>query len=126
MPRMTKKYTRALGTAEMLDISTRCTAETLYTALGEHNHHWNSETGQWENYAAMDADPPSDLLRVRVWAAHEETPGIAAIIAAAMANNGFRLAEHSEPYPCRPPKQAESRIYLSFIFPNGQGLRTED
>ena len=28
--------------------------------------------------------------------------------------NGFVLEEGSEPYICRPPKQLESRIYLTF------------
>jgi hypothetical protein len=55
------------------------------------------------------------MIRIRVWAATEKVADAADAVAEAMPQYGLRLIERSEPYICRPPKQAESRIYLTFV-----------
>jgi hypothetical protein len=77
-------------------------------------YQWNSEAGTWDNWSAMDADQPTELIRVRAWARAEAVEMIADGIVEAMLAAGLQLVERSQPYVCRPPKQLESRIYLTF------------
>ncbi|MEZ4622092.1 MAG: hypothetical protein R2867_42200 [Caldilineaceae bacterium] len=86
----------------------------MYPHLESNGYQWNSESGEWENWQAMDADEPSELIRVRTWARAEVVEMIADGIVEAMLAAGVRLVERSKPYPCRPPKQLDSRVYLTF------------
>lgn len=90
------------------------TQEQLYAELNRLGFYWNSKVQRWERNDQL-ADPPSQLLRVRVWAAAEKVEQMAEIAIESMQQYGLKLLERSEPYPCRPPKQADSRIYLTFI-----------
>ena len=109
MPKMTAKYTAALaaGRAEGL----KETGEELYQALAK-------QTGFWECAPIEDADAPSQFVRLRVWADAEIVEDFAGDIAGALEALGFKLAEKSPAYPCRPPKQLEARVYLTLLPPS--------
>ncbi len=122
MARMTKKYKGALAVASvklkkflMLGKNTcRFTDnKALYRALNAHNWYWNSKMEAWE--LGESAQKPTDLIRVRVWAATEVVRQAADDVAYELLNRNYELVERSEPYECRPPKQLESRIYLAFL-----------
>ncbi len=65
------------------------------------------------NYS--EADPPTELIRLRVWADARFVEQVADECVFAVAAKGLRLVEKSDPYNCRPPKQLEARVYLSFM-----------
>lgn len=113
MPKLTRKYKTALSLADELDISERDNQEKLYRLLNEAGHFWDASTQAWQQLTA-DADPPTELIRVRVWAESSKVDGAAYQLRVAMEETGYQFLEQSEPYPCRPPKQLESRIYLTF------------
>lgn len=112
---MTKKFTEALNTARRNGVAVdRNNQESTYRALETAGYHWNSETGGWEHYPSMAADEASTVIRVRVWAESSIVGLMADGVVMALQQAGLRLVERSEPYACRPPKQLESRIYLTF------------
>ncbi len=114
MPKMTRKYSTALNQAQILGITEVENQERLYRLLNEQNYYWDSATQTWQQLL-INADPPTDLIRVRVWAEDSKVRGAAYQLRVAMEDQGYRFLEQSEPYPCRPPKQLESRIYMTFI-----------
>lgn len=114
MPKMTRKYSAAQNKAFQIKISIPNDAEQLYKALVEIGYQWDSDKGKWTYLPAEPADAPTDLLMVRVWAEKELVAHAADRIVKHMAS-AYQLIERSDPYPCRPPKQLESRIYLKFM-----------
>jgi hypothetical protein len=56
---------------------------------------------------------------VRVWAESGEKLDQAVRLIEAAFAQGFARIYKSLPYPCRPPKQLESRVYLDFL-PGGK------
>lgn len=113
MPKQTRKYVTACEIAERLNIAERDNQETLYRLLNEQGYYWDSGLQQWQELS-QDADPPTDLIRVRVWAEDSKVRGAAYQLRVAMEAQGYIFLEQSEVYPCRPPKQLESRIYMTF------------
>jgi hypothetical protein len=118
MPRMTAKYKGALATARKIGIEE---TSALYSDLADAGYQWEPVghgrtglEGEWIHLADVPADPPSDLIRVRVWAKAEDVDLVAGFIAGNLIKLGYELVEKSDAYPCRPPKQLESRIYLTF------------
>lgn len=107
--RQTQKYTKACEIATV----NHETQESLYKQLNELGFFWNSKIQQWERDDRL-ADPPSDLIRIRVWAAGDKVEQAANILIESVGQYGLKLQEKSQSYPCRPPKQADSRIYLTF------------
>lgn len=107
--KQTKKYSKACEIATL----NHETQESLYKQLNELGFFWNSKLQQWERDDRI-AEPPSDLIRIRVWAASDKVEQAADIFIESAGQYGLKLQEKSEPYPCRPPKQADSRIYLTF------------
>lgn len=117
MPRRTRKYTAAERTARSLGLQvdpTEDDAAELYRQLEDQNYRWNSKTGSWEDWGSMPADEPSPLIRIRCWAPAEAVEMIADGVVESMLAAGLRLLDRSKAYPCRPPQQLESRIYLIF------------
>ena len=120
MPRMTAKYSGALHIAQFrgLDDVTQATQsgkqEDVYQALQKEGFFWNSQNKVWEEHDIADADDPTPLIMVRVWADAEIVEEAADDITR-KAKKHWRLVERSRPYPCRPPKQRESRVYLKFL-----------
>lgn len=113
MPKATRKYSTAVALALKLHIHEIDNQETLYRLLNEAGHYWDSGTQEWQRITE-DADPPTELIRVRVWAESSKVGGAAHQLRVAMEEIGYQFMEQSAPYPCRPPKQLESRIYLTF------------
>lgn len=113
MTKRTRKYVAAESMARQLKIRS-ADAETLYRLLNEAGYQWNSDTGAWDNWQAMPADEPSELIRIRCWARADVVEMIADGVVESMRAAGLQLMERSQPYPCRPPQQRESRIYLTF------------
>jgi hypothetical protein len=112
MPKMTKKYSKAL---EILgNPPDRPDQEELYHHLQMTGYFWNSAAGQWEYTDPAQADPPGELIMVRVWFSGEHVRQAARALAAAVERAGWRMVEISEPYQCRPPKQKEARVYMKF------------
>lgn len=62
----------------------------------------------------------SEPIRIRLMAGRDRCAAVAEQIAALMRANGYELLEKSEPYPCRPPKADDDRIYLTFIERAGE------
>lgn len=113
MPKATRKYKTAIELADQLGIPERDNQETLYRLLNEQGHYWDASTQAWTQLTGP-ADPPTELIRVRVWAETSKVGGAAYQLRVVMEETGYQFMEQSEPYPCRPPKQLESRIYLTF------------
>lgn len=112
MPKRTRKYVAAIETAEGLGIVATDEAEALYQALNAKNFFWDATDGRW--VPGSEPEPATDLIRVRVWAEASKVEDVANSLVRRMNGAGYSLIEKSEPYPCRPPKQLESRIYLTF------------
>ena len=114
MARRTAKYIGASEFARSKNIPVTDDQEALYAALGKAGILYDKMQG-WYDVSKEPAEPPSDVLRVRVWAKTGDVEAQAQLIVQALKNEGYELLEQSQPYFCRPPKQLESRIYLSFI-----------
>lgn len=114
MPKMTVKYTAAWKLAGSPE--PKPDAEMLYAHMRDIHHWWNSVTSRWERHDPADANPPMEGIAIRVWADGLHAEKAAAAVAHALkVVYGWRLVETSPPYPCRPPKQLESRVYLKFM-----------
>lgn len=115
MPRMTLKYKAALPLAHRLEVAADGDQNDLYRELERLNWHWNSDTGQWEQWADQPADDPTEFISIRVWADAEIIPEAVEAVVHGLQSAGLRLVEQSPPYPCRPPKHLEARVYLKFL-----------
>jgi len=114
MAKMTAKYAGAIEIARRKNIPITADQEQLYAALGKAGFLWD-KMKHWYDVSQEPAEQPSDLLRVRVWAKTEDVEALARLIVKSLTSDGYRIVEQSQPYVCRPPKQLESRIYLTFI-----------
>jgi hypothetical protein len=116
--RITPKYKAAVTIGAKLGLNeTRAMDQgVLYEALNKAGCFWNVKIAEWEQADPNKADAPSDVIRVRVWAAADEVANITAdlIEANRQVNPEWVLTEQSQAYLCRPPKQADARIYLTF------------
>lgn len=115
--RMTAKYKAAIKTAKEQDkFFITCaigTHEKLYENLQSNGYFWNSKAQRWEYHDAAQADPPTPLVMVRVWANVEIVESLAREVVALC--DDWHLVEQSKVYPCRPPKQKEGRVYMKFL-----------
>lgn len=120
MPKMTAKYTKALHTARYeAKLSPEIirffqSQEELYAGLQYEGYFWNSKTQVWEFHEPEAAHYPTHLVMVRVWAESSVVDNAADAIIDRISDK-FALVERSTQYQCRPPKQAESRVYLKFM-----------
>ncbi len=120
MPKMTAKYSAAVAALKKLNLATSGDQEMDYSRLGASGHMWDSHEQEWVNLANTPADPASPLIRIRVWAEKGKAESVAESVRWALAEEGpFDLVDQSHIYPCRPPKQNEERIYLSFLRRRG-------
>lgn len=115
MAKMTAKYAGAFAIARTKNIPITDDQEELYAALGKAGFLWD-KMKHWYDASQEPAEQPSDVLRVRVWAKTEDVEAQARLIVQTLTSNRYRLVEQSQPYVCRPPKQLESRIYLTFMM----------
>ena len=116
MRRMTAKYTAALNTVFVhnlpLDLSLHhYRHDELYKILKQCGFAWNSHSKVWEWNETVDEPTP---LKIRVWTHADEVEGLAEDIIAKLKQS-FDVVEKSKVYLCRPPKQAEGRVYISLL-----------
>lgn len=107
--KQTKKYSQA--TAILTFDHDR--QDQLYAELNRLGWFWDAKKQEW----LRDETPAKEatkLVRVRVWAESAKIEQAAALFAESGETMGLELIEKSPPYPCRPPNQLESRIYLTF------------
>lgn len=105
----TKKYIAAEIIANKLGVSID---KNIYLKLQENNYFWDSDKGEW--FLGQEAEPATELVKIRVWADRAKIDRDCLAIIASLEEFDFALEEKSEPYLCRPPKQNEARIYLTF------------
>lgn len=117
MPRMTAKYRAAITTAHNKRLPAKDTAnqDELYELLQQNGYFWDSGSKQWDYHDPAQADPPTPLVMVRVWADLDHVEGYAQQVIAECSKKIGPLVEQSRVYPCRPPKQQEGRVYLKFM-----------
>lgn len=113
MPKQTKKYVAGMRIAQTLGIEGNEDQETLYSVLNSYGYFWESDQGEWQR-TTEPPDPVTQVLRIRVWADAAKVEAMADQVVAALVASGNEILDISKPYPCRPPKQLESRIYLTF------------
>lgn len=128
MPKMTTKYGRALDTVhhhnnnlalpdnEKIKVKLD-NQEMLYTDLQKKGYYWDSSIKQWEYHEPAEANEPTPLIMLRVWADGEviEEAANDLINLIKRSKLPWELIEQSDIYGCRPPKQREGRIYLKFL-----------
>lgn len=118
MPKLTTKYKSALELADRLGFGASTVQEGLYLQLNELGYFWDSKEQMWEK-TTEPASPPSTVVRVRVWAAGDQVEEEARRIAEVFVEaHDYQLIEKSHQYPCRPPNQNDSRVYLTFLPPS--------
>lgn len=119
MPKMTAKYSRAIYAYQKTpkELDRLDDQERLYTYLQEHGYFWDSETKRWEYHEPADADDPTPLVMLRVWADGEILEEAVSDLVDLIKRSKlpWDLIEKSPPYGCRPPKQREGRVYLKFM-----------
>ncbi|MCB0190595.1 MAG: hypothetical protein KDJ65_01480 [Anaerolineae bacterium] len=119
MPRMTAKYSQALNTYQhtQKELARLDDQETLYTYLQEEGYFWDSSAKQWEYFEPEEADDPTPLVMIRVWADGEIIEEAAGDLINLIKRSKlpWELIEKSNVYGCRPPKQREGRVYLKFL-----------
>ena len=86
--------------------------DQIYDSLQFNNYFWDSKQGIW--FEGDEPDPPTNLLKIRVWADQKFVQSDAGRIIQALEKLGYKIGEKSDEYTCRPPKQLEARIYLTF------------
>ncbi|AUB40452.1 hypothetical protein COO91_06467 [Nostoc flagelliforme CCNUN1] len=89
------------------------TQDELYAELNRLGWYWQAKKKEWER-DDTPAKEATKLIRIRVWAAKDMVEDAAELFLEGAEGNGLRLIEKSAPYPCRPPNQLESRVYLTF------------
>jgi hypothetical protein len=105
----TRKYTTACEIATL----NHTTQDDLYSHLNHLGFWWDAQKQIWERNDQL-AEPPSKLIKIRVWTATDQVEAVAASIIEAMATYNIHFLEGSRPFQCRPPQQNDSRIYLMF------------
>lgn len=118
-PKMTAKYSTALVVARREKMGANVNAaseqEGLYSRLQEIGYYWNSDRKEWEHHAIDDADDPTPLIMIRVWANAEIVEDVAEDVIRRVPKNWGKPIKKNGPYVCRPPKQREARMYLEFM-----------
>lgn len=120
MSKMTRKYSTANALMKRLGMAVSGLNDRDYFRLSEKGFQWDSHAGEWIDLTKEHADLPSPLVRIRVWAEKGKAAIVAEDVRQALADDGlYDLVERSEVYPCRPPKQLEERVYLTFMKRRG-------
>ena len=86
--------------------------DDIYKNLEKNNYFWDSKNQNW--FKGVEPNPPTNLIYVRVWADAEKVEADANNVIQSMQTSDYVLEDKTEIYSCRPPKQLEGRIYLTF------------
>ncbi len=107
--KQTQKYTSATQILTFLHTN----QDELYQELNRLGWYWQPKKKAWErdDTPALEA---SKLIKIRIWADSKKVDEAAALFIENAESAGLRLVEKSQPYPCRPPHQNDSRVYLTF------------
>jgi hypothetical protein len=105
----TQKYSKA---CQLLTFP-HSTQDELYAELNRLGWYWQPSKKEWER-DDTPAKEATKLIRLRVWASAEKVEDTADLFIENAEGMGLKLLEKSKSYPCRPPNQKESRIYLTF------------
>jgi hypothetical protein len=111
MIRRTRKYIKARESAP--DFSHE-TSDELYQYLIKSGYYWDADAGVWIKTSSQLNDPPSTLIKIRLWADKNQVEDVAEKVIWALSGERFQLVEKSITYPCRPPKANDARVYLTF------------
>ena len=111
---MTVKYTAAVHLASNLRIHPSEDQNALYARLMQRGYLWDSQQAVWVELADEPANPPTQLVSIRVWADKNSVEQVADDLVRAMQRHGLRLEKRSQVYLCRPPQQLEGRVYVVF------------
>lgn len=114
MPKMTAKYSSALATARTAGLPVTGDQEALYQRLNAAGLWWDSKEQKWINFAAMPANEPTQKIMIRVWAEGKIVESQADEVIKSLRGK-MKLLSRRGPFPCRPPEQLESRVYLEFL-----------
>ncbi|MFA5836206.1 MAG: hypothetical protein WC837_04535 [Bellilinea sp.] len=60
------------------------------------------------------------LVKIRLIAGHGRAEDIADKLVSTLEDAGYEVIELTSPYPCRPPEDDKSRVYISAV-PNQTG-----
>jgi hypothetical protein len=107
--KQTQKYSQA---CHILSFPHTCQDE-LYSELNRLGWWWQPKLKKWER-DDTPARETTNLIRIRVMASNQKVAEVAQHFIESATDMGLKLIDQSEPYPCRPPNQLESRIYLTF------------
>lgn len=114
MVRHTQKYVAALEIAALLNVVSPPSSKELYVILTQARYYWDAKTQRWV-FVAQPSQPPTEFIRLRVWASEEviqlEADKLILTLEKALS---WQCIERSAVYPCRPPEEKEARIYLLF------------
>lgn len=110
--RQTVKYKAAVKVAKEKGLMDWATQAGLYELLQSNGHMWDSKAGEWLHLPSMKADEPSKLIKMRVWADIKNLDYEVNYVVDRLG--GYELVKRSKVCPCKPPKQKEGRVYLTF------------
>ena len=113
---LTKKYRAALDISKKEHIPAMGDSVSLYKSLADEQYFWYADEGEWKRVSPAEADAASTVLRIRVWADKKIVEDLARDMANMLEAAGFDLQDKSELYVCRPPKQLDGRVYLTFAL----------
>lgn len=112
--KQTRKFVSAEKLYRKLGLTQRYrTQDALYELLGEQNYYWDRKAQRWQD--GGESDPPSTVISIRITTGYDRLNEVAEVLIEALGEYELELIEQSKPYPCRPPKQNDSRMYLTFL-----------
>lgn len=88
MPKQTRKYKTACELGDRLNILERDNQEKLYRLLNEASYFWEAGSQAWQ-HLDQDADRPTELIRVRVWAESSKVEGAAYQVRLGLEEQGY-------------------------------------
>ena len=103
-----KKTNKLIKALEILPL---CDHTKIYQELNTKGYVWDTKKKRW--YKVKQTPITSHLVNIRISANHENIDAIVDDLLERLPSD-WRLDSRSNPYPCRPPNQKESRVYLSF------------
>lgn len=115
---MSKKTTKYIKALEINPGYIHTSSDQLYRHLQDNDYFWDSTISSWVHTPSQNNDPPSQLIKIRLWCDKNKAEQVSLTIMELMDSAGYRCLEFSYPYPCRPPKANDSRIYLTFCPPH--------
>lgn len=125
MPKMTAKYSAAYSLARREKITLTDNQEQLYSQLQELGYYWDSDRKEFVWHDPNEADDPTQLIMIRVWADAEIVEDVADDVARSVPKSWGKPIKRNGPYPCRPPHQRDARMYLEFLPKPKKGVNNQ-